>query len=202
MREHYFSSCWGTLLQILHQCCGSLCYCNTSNSIFLQNWQLTRHFISILTLFDSSLQIRVTNVPFPTTTLFFFYANEQLSLTYSWHLTRLCRTFRVRRAGPTQERWHTVFVILKHPFKLQHIFSHAQNFLFLDKSFSFSLSCTRTHTYTHTKQKHLLVLTEAYERLSCLSGFFITKCNKAKEITAAPVRALLEQLLYFLHWYL
>lgn len=66
-------------------------------------------------------------------------------------------------------------------------------------SLSLSLSLAHARTHTHTKQKHLLVLMEAYERLSCLSGFFITKCNKAKEITAAPVRALLEQLLYFLH---
>lgn len=37
------------------------------------------------------------------------------------------------------------------------------------------------------------------ERLSCLSGFFITKYNRAKKITAATAGGVLGLLVYFLH---
>lgn len=38
------------------------------------------------------------------------------------------------------------------------------------------------------------------EKLSCLSGFFITECNRAKKITAATAGRALGLLMYFFPW--
>lgn len=87
------------------------------------------------------------------------------------------------------------------------------NFLIIFYSFNDSHSQVTAGTHTHT-HRHLEVCFchkekpfahfdgGLKERLSCLSGFFITECNRAKKITAATAGGALELFMYFLHGYL
>lgn len=65
-------------------------------------------------------------------------------------------------------------------------------------------TCTHTHVrkevcFCHEEKPFAHFDGGLKEKLSCLSGFFITKCNRAKKITAAAAGRVLGLLIYFLH---